>query len=135
MNEVPTINQQKYGRLLARFRPTVIRTEEQNERMLTLVRQLTAKGEHLTPEEGELLKLVGRLIADFEENFYELNEAAPHEILKELMDARGLKQADIAKVLGSKVRASEIINGKRSISKSQARTLGQFFNVSAQLFI
>ncbi len=135
MIEAPTINQQKYGRLLAKFRPTLIRTEEQNERMLILVKQLTAKGDLLTPEEGELLNLVGKLIGDFEERVYQLNDAAPNEILKELMDARGLKQTDIAKVLGSKVRASEIINGKRSISKSQARTLGQFFNVSAQLFI
>ena len=136
MNEaVSEINPQKYGRLLAKTRPSVIRTEEENERMLTLFRQLIAKGSSLTPEEGELLKLIGRLIADFEEETYHLSDAAPHEILKELMDARGLKQSDIFRVLGSKVRASEIINGKRAISKSQARTLAEFFNVSVELFI
>ncbi len=63
------INPQKYGRLLARVRPTVIRTEEENDRMLALVQQLMAKGDSVTPEEGELLKLLGKLIADFEEEF------------------------------------------------------------------
>ena len=132
---ISTINPQKYGKLLARVRPTLIRTVEENERMLILVKQLMAKGDQLTPEEGELLKLVGRLIADFEEKFYHLNEAAPHEVLKELMAARGLKQNDISRLLGSKARASEVINGKRAISKGQAKTLAEFFNVSAELFI
>lgn len=132
---VSAINPQKYGKLLARVRPTLIRTEQENERMLGLVKQLMAKGDSLTPEEGELLKLIGRLITDFEETFYQLDDAAPHEILKELMEARGLKQNDISRVLGSKVRASEIINGKRAISKTQAKALAEFFNVSAELFI
>lgn len=132
---VSPIDPQKYGKLLARVRPTLIRTEEENERMLTLVTQLMAKGNALTPEEGELLRLVGKLVADFEEKFYHLDNASPHEVLRELMDARGLKQSDISRVLGSKVRASEVINGKRAISKAQAKVLAEFFNVSAELFI
>src|SRR4030088_3236418 len=111
---VSAINPQKYGRLLARVRPAVIRTEEENNRILTLVEQLMAKGDNLTPEEGELLRLLGKLIADFEEEFYHLEDAEPHEVLKELMDARGLKQADVGLLLGSKGRVSEVINGKRA---------------------
>jgi HTH-type transcriptional regulator/antitoxin HigA len=135
MNQpISVIDPQKYGQLLARVRPTVIRTEDENERMLALVAELLKKG-NLIPEEEELLSLVGRLIADFEEKFYHLHDAAPHEVLKALMDARGLKQNDIATLLGSKSRASEVINGKRTISKTQARTLAEFFNVSSELFI
>jgi HTH-type transcriptional regulator/antitoxin HigA len=132
---IAAINPQKYGKLLAKVRPTVIRTEAENNRMLGLVEQLIAKGESLTPEEGELLRLLGKLIADFEEEFYHLEDAEPHEILKELMDARGLKQADVGQLLGSKGRVSEVINGKRAISKAQAKALADFFHVSAELFI
>ena len=132
---IPEINPQKYGKLLARVRPTVIRTEEENNRMLALVEQLMTKGDNLTPEEGELLRLLGKLIADFEEEFYHLEDAAPHEVLRELMDTRGLKQADVGQVLGSKGRVSEVINGKRAISKAQAKALAEFFHVSAELFI
>jgi HTH-type transcriptional regulator/antitoxin HigA len=130
-----TINPQKYGKLLARVRPTVVRTEEENDRLLTLVEQLMAKGNSLTPEEGELLRLLGRLIADFEEEFYQPEDATPHQFLQELMDARGLKQSDLWELFGSKGRASEVINGKRAISKAQAKTLAEFFQVSAGLFI
>jgi HTH-type transcriptional regulator / antitoxin HigA len=132
---VPAVNAQKYGKLLARVRPAVISTEEENDRMLLLVEQLMAKGNSLTPEEGELLRLLGRLIADFEEEFYHLDDAKPHEVLRELMAARGLRQGDLAPLLGSKGRVSEVINGKRSISKAQAKTLADFFHVSAELFI
>jgi hypothetical protein len=76
MNPISVINPQKYGRLLARVRPTVIRTDEENDRMHTLVGQLMAKGDSLTPEEGELLRLLGKLIAGFEEEFYHIEEEA-----------------------------------------------------------
>lgn len=132
---ISAINPQKYGKLLATVRPTVIRTEAENNRMLTLVEQLMAKGGDLTPEEGELLTLLGKLIADFEEEFYHLDDAQPHEVLQELMDARGLKRSDLSELFGSKGRASEVINGKRAISKAQAKALAEFFHVSAELFI
>ena len=132
---VTAINPQKYGKLLARVRPTVIRTEKENDRMLALVEQLMAKGNSLTPEEGELLRLLGKLIGDFEEEFYHLDNAEPHEVLQELIAARGLKQGDLLQVFGSKGRVSEVINGKRAISKAQAKALADFFHVSTELFI
>lgn len=103
--------------------------------MLALVEQLMAKGNSLTPEEGELLSLIGKLIADFEAEFYHLDDAEPHEVLQELMAARGLKQGDLAQLLGSKGRVSEVVNGRRAISKAQAKTLANFFHVSPELFI
>ena len=130
-----TINSQKYGKLLAKVRPTVIRSEAENGRVLALVEQLMARGNSLTPEEGELLRLLGKLIADFEKEFYHLDDAKPHEVLQELMNARGLKQSDLSRLFGSKGRASEVINGKRAISKAQAKALAEFFHVSAELFI
>ena len=130
-----TINPQAYGRLLAKAQPTVIKSEEENNRLLALVEQLMAKGENLSPEEGRLLELLGRLIADFEEEFYQPREAAPYEVLQELMQARGLKQSDLVEAFGSKSRVSEAVNGKRSISKAQAKALAEFFHVPADLFI
>jgi HTH-type transcriptional regulator / antitoxin HigA len=38
-------------------------------------------------------------------------------------------------IIGSKGVVSEVVNGKRSISKAQAKALGEFFNVSPLLFI
>lgn len=130
-----TINSRQYGRLLSKALPTIIRTEEENERALLLVEKLFAKGDDLSFEENALLELLVKLISDFEEEFYPIRDASPQEVLVELMTARDLKQKDLTEVFGSKSRASEAISGKREISKSQAKALAEFFNVSVELFI
>lgn len=129
------VNPQKYGRLLSKTLPTVIKTEAENDRAISIVEELLAKGDKLTSEESILLELLGKLIADFEEKFYQPREASPQEVLMEMMNARGLKQKDLAEVLGSKSRVSEVISGKREITKIQAKALAGFFRVSADLFI
>ena len=115
--------------------PTIIRTEEENERALLLVEKLFAKGDDLTFEENALLELLVKLISDFEEEHYPIRDATPKEVLVEIMAARGLKQKDLTEVFGSKSRASEAISGKREISKAQAKALAVFFKVSVELFI
>ncbi len=130
-----TVNQQKYGRLLSKTLPMIIKTEEENERAILLVGELLAKGNKLAFEESALLELLGKLIADFEEKFYQPRDATPQEVLLELMNARGLKQTDLADVLGSKSRVSEVLSGKRELSKSQIKSLSEFFKVSIELFI
>src|SRR5437868_3962185 len=98
------INSQRYGRLLSQALPTIIKTEEENDRALLLVEKLFAKGDELTSEENALLELLVKLITDFEQKFYLLREATPREVLIEIMDARGLKQKDLMEVFGSKSR-------------------------------
>ena len=116
--------------------PATIDTEEQNERMLRQVERLIDKGEdNLSPEEETLLRLMTRLIEDFEEQHYKLNAATPVTILKELMAARNLQPKDLWEVFGSKSLTSEVLNGNRDMSKNKAKTLAEFFHVSAELFI
>ena len=134
MTATARLDPRKYGRLLARTLPVVIETEEENKRMLAEVSKLMDK-EELSPEESKLFYLMVRLIEDFEERNYQISASTPQGILRELMDARGLKSSDLLPVLGSKGVASEVIRGKRSISKAQAKALGTFFHVSAELFI
>ncbi|MDQ3802917.1 MAG: transcriptional regulator [Acidobacteriota bacterium] len=126
----------KYGRLLARALPAAIKTEEENERMLAEVSRLMAKGEgRITPEESRLLELMAILIEGFEREHYQVPEATPHEMLRFFMEERGVRQRDLLPVFGSRGIASEVVNGKRAISKKQAKGLGEYFGVSPELFL
>lgn len=125
----------RYRRLLSRTMPVVIETEEENERMLSIVEKLMRKGEDLSAEEEKLLKLLARLIEDFEQRYYRPREAEPLEVLHHLMEARGIKQSQLWEVFGSKGIASEVLNGKRGISKTHARALANYFHVPADLFV
>jgi HTH-type transcriptional regulator/antitoxin HigA len=135
MSTAITINPIRYKKLLSKAMPVVIETEEDNQRMLAEAQRLMEKGENLSPEEDALLRLLATLIQDFEEKFYQPRNAEPLEVLQHLMEARDLKQSDLLEVFNSKGITSEVINGKRSISKAQAKALGKFFGVSAELFI
>ena len=129
------IDPARYRRLLSRTMPVVIETEEENARMLSIVEKLMQKGENLSPEEEKLLKLLARLIEDFEQRFYHPREAEPLEVLHHLMEARGVRPSQLWEVFGSKGIASEVLNGKRAISKTHARALATYFHVSADLFV
>jgi HTH-type transcriptional regulator/antitoxin HigA len=128
------INRQRYGKLLARTLPGVITTEAENERLLAEVDKLVHKA-RLSAEEEKLLDLLVTLIENFESKHYQLNAASPRGILLELMQARTVKPSELWPIFGSKGTASEVLSGKRSISKAQAKKLASFFNVSVELFI
>ena len=128
------LDRKVYAHLLGEVQPKVIETEEENEQYLSEVEKLMALGEALSPEQEQLLRLLVTLIEEFEEQHYQLKSATPLEILKELIEERGLKQKDLVPVFGSQGVTSEVLNGKRSISKSQAKAIGAFFSVSPTLF-
>ena len=51
------------------------------------------------------------------------------------MESSGTRQSDLIGVIGSSGVVSEVVNGKRSISKAQSKALGEYFKVSSSLFI
>jgi len=134
MTAVAKLSQTKYARLLARAQPVVIETEGEYKRMLGQLDELWDKD--LTREENRLFDLLVRLIQDYEDrNCPPLEAATPLDVLKHLMEARDVAPKDLWEPLGSKGATSEILNGKRGISKAQAKRLARFFSVSAELFI
>ncbi|MBD2164441.1 transcriptional regulator [Calothrix membranacea FACHB-236] len=127
-------DQNSYRHLLAEVVPVAIETEEEYERILKLVEQLTFK-KNRTKEEQALYKLLIILIEAYETEHYPMEESAPHEILQHIMEASGTRQADLVGIIGSSGVVSEVVNGKRSISKAQAKALSEYFKVAPSLFI
>jgi len=126
---------QKYAGLLAETLPKVVETEAQNRRLLKVLKRLMDKGKDITPEEAELSKLLGHLIQEFEQRHYKPESPTPREALIEMMTMNGLKQADIVHIFGSRGITSEVISGKREISKANAKALAKFFHVSTDVFL
>ena len=128
------IDPQKYGKLLAQSLPAVIETEAENDHFLAEIEKLIDKDQR-SPEEDKLLDLMTTLVEDFEEKNYPIPDAPPHEALRELMLSRGLKQRDLLEIFGSDGIASEVVNGKRNISRTHAKSLAEYFHVPVDLFI
>jgi HTH-type transcriptional regulator/antitoxin HigA len=115
--------------------PFVIQTEEQYHQALAIAESLFFKQNPHELEE-QIMDVWEVLIEIYEEARFQPGSAStPVSVLKTLMEARGLIQADLVRVgIGSSGIVSEIINGKRQISKEQAKKLAVLFSVSADLF-
>ena len=131
---IATLNKNVYGNLLQETLPKVIETEAEYEEMLAKVEKIFFDNNN-NPEQLNLIKLLTLLVEEYEAKNYAFDKPQPHEILQHLMESNHLRQADLVGIIGSSGVVSEVVNGKRSISKSQAKALANFFNVSAELFI
>lgn len=128
------LDEKSYGQLLRRALPHVIRTDQELARLTDELQRLDQHDDP-TPEERELAELLTVLIEEYEERRYSIRRSSPRQVLLHLMEARGLAQKDVVKIFGSKGITSEVLNGKRAISKTHAKKLAAFFHVSAELFI
>ncbi len=123
-----------YAKLLAKSLPRPIHTAGEHLRLTQILSELDER-EQLSQEEEALAELITLLIEDYEEKYHALPAVSPNESLKALMEDRGMKHKDIWPILGNKGATTEVLAGRRSISKSQARRLAEFFRVPIDLFI
>jgi HTH-type transcriptional regulator/antitoxin HigA len=128
------INSESYTLLLAKYQPKVIETEEENDRVISLAEELEHKADR-TKEEDAILELLITLIEKFENEQYLIPESTPHSMLLHLMEANEIDRERLVDVIGSRKVVSEIIDGKHSISRTQAKALANFFSVDLELFI
>lgn len=132
---VTLLDERQYRKLLDVTLPVVIRTEEEYRRLLDAAAALMEKPEEeISEEEGRFLELLGILIEEYENRVHPLPKAEPHKMLAYLLVEKNMKPGDLWTIL-PKSRVSEILSGKRGISKVQARQLAELFRVPVDLFL
>jgi len=87
-----------------------------------------------TPE-ADHFELLGLLLAKYEEEHFPIPDADPVEAIRFAMERQGLDQSDLAELIGSRSRASEILNRRRELSISQIRKLTKEWRIPAQALI
>jgi len=88
-----------------------------------------------TAEEKRQAELLTLLIEEYEERrFAPRRPAGPVDILRHLMDSNGLLQVDLLDVFGTASVISEILSGKRELSKAHIARLSRRFHISPALF-
>ena len=136
------MDEERYGDLLKEIRPRIIEAPDEHERLLSAAEALMEKGDSLSAEEREVLALIVLLVEAFESQLLEDGQEengeteipAPHVTLQRLMLNRGIELSDIASIFGNPHLAREVVEGRRPISRGQAKELGRYFRVPAKLF-
>ncbi|HVO62213.1 MAG TPA: helix-turn-helix domain-containing protein [Terriglobales bacterium] len=123
-----------YPTLVSKAEPKVIHEEALNEKFISLLSDLDSRWESLSSAERELHELLVLLIEEFESRAYKLRASTPIEAIAELMEANGLKQKDLVGVFETASVVSEVLSGKRELTKDHIKRLSVKFNVSPALF-
>ena len=128
------LNKRRYIALVERFLLVPIRNESHLDQAAAIVDELTGK-DRLSPEEEQYLDVISDLIEKYEEEHFPVGPASPAEVLQFLMEQNGLRQADLAHLFSSKSNLSEVLSGRRELSKAQILRLAKYFRVSLALFL
>jgi HTH-type transcriptional regulator/antitoxin HigA len=90
-----------------------------------------------TPEssDGLRLELLAKLIEDYEKARFVFAKPDPIDAILFRMEERGLRQTDLAKVLGGKNRASEVLARKRPLTLPMIRALHEKLDIPPALLI
>ncbi len=86
-------------------------------------------------KDGDELEILGILIEKYEQTHYPIDYPDPIEAIKFRMEQLGYTQNDLARVVGLKSRASEILNRKRKLSLEMIRQIHQSLGIPTDVLI
>ena len=84
---------------------------------------------------GDELEILGMLIEQYENEYFPIGLPDPIEAIKFRMEQMGYTQNDLAKIVGFKSRASEILNRKRKLSLEMIRQLHDNLKIPTDVLI
>lgn len=130
-----TYNKKIYGQLLIDVLPASIDSDEEYNRIEKIFNDLWNKNKP-SPEEERLFNLLADLLEDYgRKSVGEIPPFTPRQLLAFLMKENNLKQTDMTEIFGTQSVVSEVLNGKREITKMQAKALAERFAIKVEAFI
>jgi len=87
------------------------------------------------PADRSRLRAQVQLVKAYESRNYPVPMAPVADVIQYLMEQNDLTPADMAPILGTRSRVSEVLNGKRPLSISMVKRLRSTFHVSADALI
>jgi HTH-type transcriptional regulator / antitoxin HigA len=116
--------------------PKVITSDAQHDRYVSALLELERRERRgrLNVAGRNLAELLTVLVDKYEEEHHQIHSASPIEVLRELMEANGLRQKDLIPEFGTESIVSEVLNGRRELNKDHIQRLSRRFRVSPAVF-
>lgn len=134
---LPTKARDAYLELVREFPLRAVKSEEDATKATAVLLKLVMSKPKLTAGEREYIEALTALVRQYEATRprTELRSSSPLETLKHLLEESGSTISDLGRILGHQPSASEVLAGKRALSKSQIVKLAEHFRVSTDLFL
>ena len=85
--------------------------------------------------EADRFDLIALVIADYEAKHWPIDPPDPVEAIRYRMEQAGYRQRDLAALLGSRSRASEILSRKRPLTLEMAWRLNREWGIPAEALL
>ena len=85
--------------------------------------------------EGEELDVLVDLVDRYESRQVPMGDPGPVAAIEFRMEQAGLRPADLAPFIGSRARVSEVLSGKRAITRPMARALHAHLGIPADVLL
>ena len=115
--------------------PRIIKSEQQHREALAEVERLAADDPAMDSPEGDRLELLAKLVEDYEKQIFSFARPDPLSAIRFRMEEQGLRQKDLAPILGGKNRVSEVLSGKRALTLGMVRSLSESLHIPAELLV
>jgi HTH-type transcriptional regulator / antitoxin HigA len=115
--------------------PKIIKTDTQHRAYLAEVERLATEDPPPGSPEGDRLELFAKLVEDYEKDRYKFARPDPISAIRFRMEEKGLRQRDLAPLVGGKNRVSEILSGRRQLTLQMIRSLSDSLSIPADLLI
>ncbi|CAD0232149.1 MULTISPECIES: helix-turn-helix domain-containing protein [Planktothrix] len=122
-----------YIELLTNFPPRPITSEEELELTQNMIDQLLDQRK-LSQDEKDYLNVLGALVYEYEQQQEPIPDIYGVELLKSLIEDNELRQKDLVSIFKTESIVSDILNGKRELTKRHIEELAEFFHVSPAVF-
>ena len=112
-----------------------IRNDEDHRAALAEIDRLW--GASAGTDDGDKLDILAVLVDKYEENRWPIDEPVwdPVDVLRYAIEELGHTQAELADLLGSRSRASEILTRRRALTVAMIRTISEKWKIPAKLLI
>jgi HTH-type transcriptional regulator/antitoxin HigA len=122
-----------YLELVMAFPLASIKSDEQLHEAQKVMDQLLARG-RLDEGDEMYLDALSDLVAAYEDEHYAIEPASDADMLRHLMEAKGVTQAQLSReAIVPKSTISEILAGKKSFTRHLIRKLADYFNVDSSV--
>lgn len=120
--------------MVQEFIPRPIHNDQQLVAVQTRIYTLIDLERELTPDEMDYLDLLGTLVWEYEQTLDAIPDIYGVDLLKVLVEDRGLRQKDLVPIFKAESIISDIFKGRRQLTTRHIQELAEYFAVSPAAF-
>jgi HTH-type transcriptional regulator/antitoxin HigA len=124
-DEIPS----SYAELVGLFMPRPLHDEVDYRNALAVLDAMA--GFKMNPDQEDYFEAIATFVEKYEAEHHAIEQSKmkPVELIRSLMEDRGMSESDLGRLLGDRSLGHRILTGQRELSKAHIRTLADYFSL------